>query len=469
MTLLATFKILLYHYTGQDDICIGIPIAGRTWAQLEPLIGFFVNTLVLRTDLSGNPTGRELLRRVRQVTLEAYTHQEVPFEKLVEELHLHRDLSRTPLFQVFFNSAPPPQGRLEFHDLTVSPFELDTGTAKFDLTLYLRETGDGLTATLNYNTDLFEANTISRMLGHFHAILEGIVAQPDKYFATLPLVTDSEPQVHSSCGNRVQPTTPFVPFPKAAIEQSLAERFAQQVRQYPQQLAVKTLQYAWTYTELHQRATQVAHALLTLQGSGAERIALFCDHDAPMLAGILGILQAGKTYVPLDPFSPQDRLTYMLEDAQVRAVLANQRYLASVHALTNGALPVIDLDALDTAGVGEDLSLSIAPETLAYLLYTSGSTGRPKGVMQNHRNVLHFIRVYTNNLHISAADRLSLLPTYSFDAAVMDIFGALLNGATLYPLSLKEAGIAPLAEWLHTQAITIYHSTPTVYRYFVRG
>jgi amino acid adenylation domain-containing protein len=468
MTLLAAFQTLLYRYTGQDEICVGTPSAGRTRVQLEKLIGFFVNTLVLRTNLAGRPTFRELLQRVRRVTLEAYTHQDLPFEKLVEELHLQRDLSRTPLFQVFFNLVPQLHALPEFLGLTWSLYEIDTRTAKFDLTLYLSETSNGLMATLNYNTDLFDASTISRMLSHFHTLLESIAAQPDQHLAALPLVTGTARYGDSSRGNQLRPSTPFVPFVKEEIEQSLAARFAQQVRQYPQHIAVKTLQHSWTYTELYQRAAQVTHALLSLRGHRAEHIALFCDHDAPMLAGIFGALQAGKTYVPLDPFSPPERLAYMLEDAQVCAVLTNQRHLELVHSLTKGSLPLINLDALDPSAPCADMHRPIAPETLAYILYTSGSTGRPKGVMQNHRNVLHFIRVYTNNLHISTTDRLTLLPTYSFDAAVMDIFGALLNGATLYPFSLKEAGFAPLASWLHTEAITIYHSTPTVYRYFVR-
>ena len=213
----------------------------------------------------------------------------------------------------------------------------------------------------------------------------------------------------------------------------------------------------------------MAHTVLNLRTTGEERIALLFDHDAPMIASLLGTLKAGKIYVPLDPLYPAERLSYIFEDSQAGAILTNDRNLAAAQALVAGGVQIINTDHLDTTTPTNDLEIAVEPTSLAYLLYTSGSTGQPKGVMQNHRNVLHFIRAYTNNLRINDDDRLTLLSSYCFDAAVMDIYGALLNGATLYPVDIKADGLIALSEWLNTEKITIYHSTPTVYRYFLNS
>jgi amino acid adenylation domain-containing protein len=467
MTLLAAFKTLLYRYTGMEDVLVGSPISNRNRIEVEGLIGFFVNTLLLRTDLSGTPSFRELLARVRKVALEAYAHQHLPFEDLIEALQPARSLSHPPFFQAFFTLLNVTDDRLELSGLTLTPLEFDTGTAKFDLTLAIVEEANRLTATMNYNTHLFDAATIARMLGHFQTLLSGIVANPDQRLSTIPLLTTTERSRQAQRSNRVQPAHPFVEFPIAAIEQSISDRFAQQVQTYPQHIAVKTRHYEWTYEVLNRRVQEVAHTLLSRCSDGEERIALLFEHDAPMLAGILGVLAAGKTYVPLDPTYPRERLAYMLDDCQASAILTHTRQLACAQSLASATLQLINVDELVGPAIGETIHLPIAPDALAYILYTSGSTGQPKGVMQNHRNVLHFIQVYTNNLHISANDRLSLFSSYSFDAAIMDIFGALLNGATLYPIAVRDEGFDEISTWLRTHEITIYHSTPTVYRYVV--
>lgn len=470
MTLLAVFKTLLYRYMGQNDIIIGAPIANRNHIEIEGLIGFFVNTLVLRTDLSGNPSFRELLRRVREVALEAYAHQDLPFEKLVEELQPARDLSHTPLVQVWFVLQNTSGQALELPGLTVSPLEVNTETAKFDLSLSLADTEQGLFGTLDYKADLFDPTTIKRMVGHLRALLEGIVADPEQRLSELPLLTEAEQLNQILPGNLIRLTNPFIEFKKAEIEQSLPDRFAAQVQKYSQRIAVKTKNYEWTYETLHQLASRIAPTILTRCGSGEGRIALLFEHDAPMIAGILGTLMAGKTYVPLDPFYPEDRLAYILADSQASAILTNNLNQGLAKKLTQDTYQLINIDDIDPATAMGEGNLSISPDTVAYILYTSGSTGQPKGVMQNHRNILHHIRNYTNNLHISACDRLTLLSSYGFDAAVMDIFGALLNGAALYPINIKTGeGLTNLSQWLIEQGITIYHSTPTVYRFFVNS
>ncbi|MGB0383636.1 MAG: amino acid adenylation domain-containing protein, partial [Ardenticatenaceae bacterium] len=261
------------------------------------------------------------------------------------------------------------------------------------------------------------------------------------------------------------------------MEQSIPSRFAEQVRKYTHNIALKTKRYEWTYQQLNERANHIAQAIVDLI-SEAGRIALLFEHDAPMIAGMLGALAAGKTYVPLDPLYPRERLLYILEDSQAQAIVTNNQNLAYARQLSKGTLQVINLDsaspisgrpkANNIEGLGGvERRVAREADQLAYILYTSGSTGQPKGVMQTHRNVLHFMRTYTNNLHISAQDKLTLLSSYSFDAAIMDIFGALLNGATLYPFDLKQNSLQELVEYLIEEEITIYHSTPTVYRHVI--
>lgn len=466
MTLLAALQTLLYRYTGQQDILVGTPVSYRPHAEVEGLLGPFTNTLVLRSNFTGMRSFPELLAQVRDVTLGAFAHQDLPFEKLVEALHPERNLSRTPLFQVCFALQHPRQA-LQSPGLTMSLLEKPTGTSRFDLDISLMDTAQGLRGALEYNAAMFEADSIQQLLEHFQHLLESLVADPTQQLSALLLSPDTTPHHLASRWQHIRPDTPFTAFTKTEIEQSIPERFAMQVKCYPQHVAVKTTHYEWTYATLHRKATQIAHTLWAICETREERIALLFDHDAPMIAAIFGVLQAGKIYVPLDPFTPKERLVSILEDAQARTIVIDNQTQALAQKLTDPTRRLLNIDALDSTAAVEDLCLPVSPTTLAYLLYTSGSTGQPKGVMQNHRNVLHHIRTYTNNLHIHAKDRLTLFSSYGFDAAVMDIFGALLNGATLYPINIREAGLADVSQWLLRHEITIFHATPTVYRAFM--
>jgi amino acid adenylation domain-containing protein len=469
MTLLAAFQTLLSRYTGQEDLVIGSPVAGRNRAEVEGLIGFFINTLVLRGDLHDDPTFKELLRRVREVTLEAYGQQDLPFEKLIEELNLGRDMSRSPLFQVFFNllnaSSESHQTLLTAVQKHVPPpvTKPTVESTKFDLTLYAINQNEHIRLDLVYNTDLFEAATITRMFGHFQTLLEGILANPEQRLSNLPIISEAERQELLSRRNLVRPEIDFIEFDRSGGEQTIVSRFAEQAQLHPENIAVKTDQYEWSYQTLAAMSTQVSRQIVGLP----ERICLLFEHDAPMILGLLAALKAGKTYVPLDPQYPQERLSFILKDAQADAILTNTKNLIAAQKLANETVPVINIDAFNAEAAGEDIAPEIAADTMAYILYTSGSAGQPKGVMQSHRNVLRHIASYTNNLHLNAGDRLTLLSSYSFDAAVMDIYGALLNGATLCPFNVKDEGLNEFAHWLVRQEITVYHSTPTVYRYFV--
>jgi amino acid adenylation domain-containing protein len=469
MTLLAAFKLLLHRYTGEEDLLVGSPIAGRNRAETEKLIGFFLNTLVLRSDLSGDPSFRELLARVRDVALDAFAHQDIPFEKLLQELQPDRDLGRTPLFQVFFNMLTLEGQDLRLQDLTATRVDHSEPYSKFDLTVYVSERGERIHLDFVYNAELFGGARMRQMLEHFQTLLQGIVADPDQRLSDLPLLTDDLRRQLRACHNSVRSTEPFVEFEKETIEQSIADRFDAQVKKYPDHVAVKTRSYQWTYSQLNRTANQIAQTILRACPPGEQRIGLLFEHDAPMIAGILAMLKAGKTYVPLDPSFPAERLAYFLEDSQSTVVLTNRRNIAVAEGLTNRGLQLINADEIDAEVSTDNPDLCISPDTLAYILYTSGSTGLPKGVVQNHRNVLHHIRTYTNSLHLNSDDKLTLFSSYGFDAAVMDIFGALLNGASLHPLDVKQENPPTLFRRVTEEKITVYHSTPSVYRYLTNA
>jgi hypothetical protein len=378
MVLLGAFQVLLSRYSGQEDVAVGTPIAGRNQAETEGLIGFFVNTLVIHTDLSGDPSFREVLSRVREVALGAYDHQDLPFEKLVEELKPERDLSRTPLFQVFFNMVNVPSSRIELPGLTIETIqrssELGEPDSKFDITLYAREREEGIGLRAVYNADLFERDTISVILGHFRTLLEAIAADPERRLSSLSLLNAKERRRLSGWeaigGSRT--AKPFTEWAKEEIEQSIPERFERQVRKHPKNVAVKTPHHEWSYAELDAKANLVAHAILRRTGDGAEeRIALLFGHGAPMVAGLLGILKAGKTYVPLDASHPEERLAYVLDDARVGAVLTDEANLALATTLTEGELQLINIDEPGLAdnsdssvgaADGGDVGLAVEPE-----------------------------------------------------------------------------------------------------------
>lgn len=471
MTLLAAFQTLLYRYTEQDDLVVGTVTTNRKRSEFDELLGFFLNTLVLRTDLSGDPTFRQLLARVRKMTVEALAHDDVPVRRLVKELERDRDPSRNPLFQVMFVLEPPLPAPRPGWDL--SQVDVDAGIARVDLYLELDDRAEGLVGRFRYNSDLFDAASITRMLAHLKILLEGVVANPERAISEYSLCAETENSGDLVRANSVQVVNSFTPFAKEEIEQSIISRFAGQVKKYPDHIAIKSRNHEWSYDLLNRIANRVARSILDRVGEGQERIALLFEHDAPMVAALLGTMKAGKTYVPLDPAYPQERLAHILADSQAVALLTNSKSIALARTLTGEGLQLINIDSTKWTDPDSDrksdINVSRDPDDLAYLLYTSGSTGQPKGVMQNHRNVLHFIQAYTNNLHISADDRLTLVSRYCFDASVMDIYGALLNGATLYPIDIKEEGLAGLAEWISNEKITVYHSTPTVYRYFVNS
>jgi amino acid adenylation domain-containing protein len=419
MTLLAAFQVLLARHAGQDDIVVGCPIAGRTQVETEGLIGFFANTLLLRTDLSGAPTFRELLARVREVTLGAYAHPHVPFEKLVEALSLARSPGRSPLFQVMLVLENARTSSLSLGEVSLAPIEVDTGTAKLDLTLTIQEADEGLEAALEYATDLFDAPTIERMGGHLEVLLRSALADPGASITALPLLTTTERRRLLVTWNDTAREVP--------LDRSIHALFAAQAARTPAAVAVVFEHQRLTYAELLARSTALARRLRAL-GVGPEvPVGLCASRSIDLVVGLLGILAAGGAYLPLDPAYPRERLAFMLEDAGA-PVLVTQRSLAS--SLPAQGARIALLDAMDASldGDGEAPRGDGGGESLAYVIYTSGSTGQPKGVMVGHRSVLNFFTAMDACLGDPAPGVWLALTSISFDISVLELLWTLTRG-----------------------------------------
>jgi surfactin family lipopeptide synthetase A len=416
MTLLAAFKTLLYRYTGNEDIVVGSPIANRNRTEIERLIGFFVNTLVLRSRLDGNPTFEELLSRVREVALGAYSHQGLPFDVLVEELQPQRSLSYTPLFQVMFVLQNAPMSEIELSGLNLSLLENDNGTAKFDLTLFMEETDAGIVGTFEYSTDLFEADTIQRMSEHLQTLLVGIVSDPQQQLWELPLLSEAE-KTQLAKWNDTQVAYP---------QQCIHELFVAQVERTPDAVAVVCGAEQLTYKELNQRANQLAH-YLRLLGVGKEVLVGICvERSLDMIVGLLGILKAGGAYLPLDPAYPQQRLAFMLADAGVSFVICHQSFVDRFDKMT---VVCIDTDWHRIAQASRENPVSeTTAENLAYAIYTSGSTGKPKGVLGLHQGAVNRFHWMWETYPFTEGEVCCQKTSLNFVDSVWEIFGSLLQG-----------------------------------------
>jgi amino acid adenylation domain-containing protein/thioester reductase-like protein len=422
MVLLAAFKVLLWRYSGQQSLCIGTPIANRRRVELERLIGFFVNTLVLRTDLSGSFSFSEFLRQVREVCLGAQTHQDLPFERLVEEIAPVRDMSCSPLFQVMFVLQNAPEAVLEIQGLQITPLEVDIHSAKFDLTLSITERENGLEAWFEYSTDLFDAPTIARMAGHYGTLLEDILSSPDTLLGDLRLLTEVERHYLLVEWNANEAEYPQ--------DQCLHELFEAQVEKTPEAIAVVHKNQALTYAELNIRANQLGHHLRIL-GVGPEFLVGICTEPSlEMIVGILGILKAGGAYVPIDPGYPRERKAYQLANSAPRIVLTQARWMGD---LLQGDIKNIcleqDWDVIAQYPVSAPAHRN-APGNLAYIIYTSGSTGKPKGVQITHRNAVHSTWARFDYYHRPVRCFL-LLSSFAFDSSVVGIFWTLSQGGCL--------------------------------------
>ncbi|MEG5038044.1 MULTISPECIES: amino acid adenylation domain-containing protein [unclassified Microcoleus] len=513
MTMLAAFKTLLYHYAQQEDIVVGSPIANRNRSEIEALIGFFVNSLVLRTDLSGNPTFQELLNRVKEVALGAYAHQDLPFEKLVEELHPDRALNQNPLFQVAFALQNAPGNQLELPELTLSPQQLDVGTARFDLEFHLWErspnssgsnqspsnklwvdSSEGISGMVIYSADLFDEATISRMLGHFQTLLERIVTNPEQRIANLQYLSDKE-RYHLlvECNNT-----------QADYPQDLCihQLFEMQADRTPDAVALVFGEERVTYRELNLRSNQLARYLQKM-GVGAEvLVGLCCGRSLDLIVGMLGILKAGGAYLILDPSYPAERSSFMLKDAQVSVLLTRQGInslsnsesrlktteggqvssrLQPTSAMSQGIYSLVDdgeVQNLETQSddkihhprvvfldtdwemisqeIADNPTSAATAPNLVYAIYTSGSTGKPKGVEIEHGSLLNLVFWHQREFGVSAGDRATQIAAIGFDACGWEIWPYLVAGASIYfPEDDIRRDPEKLQNWLVSKAITI--------------
>lgn len=457
MTLLAAFQVLLYRYTGQTDIVVGVPVANRHWPASEELIGTLVNTLVLRVDLDGDLTFRRLLQRVREVALAAYAHQDLPFARLVAGLRPQRDTSHSPLFQVMFDYTNIPVPAIELPGLSWDAVQVDRGAAQFDLTLAVTNTERMRRLGFEYNTDLFDDGTISRMLAHLQMLLTGIVSDPDTPVSRLPLLTDAERQQLLVEWNRTR-----MDYPQ---DRGLRQLFEARVERTPDKVAVVFAGERLSYRELNQRANRLARYLQTL-GVGTETlVGIGLQRSLQMVVALLGVLKAGGAYVPLDPNFPRRRLSAMVADARVKLLLTQQSF---VHLFQETAVELVclDRDWPTIAGYeGTNLSHRTNAGDLAYVIYTSGSTGRPKGVQIEHGAVVNFLTAMQKEPGLTAQDVLLAVTTLSFDIAVLEIFLPLVTGARLVLVDGETAVDGRrLAEALADSGATVMQATPATWR-----
>ncbi|PHV07123.1 non-ribosomal peptide synthetase [Janthinobacterium sp. BJB412] len=455
MVVAAAFQALLARYSGQDDQIVGVGVANRRREEMEPLVGFFVNTLALRTDLSGDPSFRQLLGRVKEGTLGAYSHQDLPVERLLEELNLERSLSHSPLFQamLFFQNFPPQEVKLQ--GLSLLPTEhgaLDAGTARADLTLFAGEEDGGLSLYLEYATDLFDGATIDAFAGHLVQLLRSAVAAPQLALSTLEILAPDERRQLLHDWNASAQLVP----PQGSVH----AMFEAQAARTPDAVAVRHLGRSVSYAELDGRANALARALAARNVGPGDLAGLFVRRAPEMLVALLGILKAGAAYLPLDPAYPAERLAFMLEDSAASVVVTEGALLGQLPAQAPATLLLDGLGAADEAP-----AVALGADAPAYVIYTSGSTGRPKGVLLPHRAVVNFLASMARRPGMTAADRVCAVTTLSFDIAVLELLLPLTLGASVEIAdSATAADGAALARLIDSSGATYMQATPATWR-----
>ncbi|MGB6031939.1 MAG: amino acid adenylation domain-containing protein [Bacteroidota bacterium] len=461
MLLLAAFQALLSRYSGQEDICIGTPIANRTQAEVEGLIGLFINTLVLRGDLRGDPTFSDLLKRVRELTLGAYAHQDLPFETLVDSLQLNRDMSHTPLFQVMFILQNVPQRIEVLPDIHLSQVNVEMGTATFDMTMSVTESPEGILASMEYNTDLFDATTIRRLMRHFAHLLGGVASDPGQRLSQLPVLSRvEEHQIVREWNIRRQD------LPARCVHQLIETEAASQ----PDNIAVVSGDARMSYGELNSRANKLARHLMKL-GAGPEvRVGMCMEKSLEMIIGVLGVLKSGAAYVPLDPAQPPERLEYMVRDSN-SAILLTQADLVDSLPFVTGPVLCLDRDwSLVDEEPDGDLALEVPFESLAYMIYTSGTTGKPKGTIVSHRSLLNAYLAWEKEYTLKGVARSHLqMANFAFDVFSGDFVRALCSGGKLV-LCRREylLDAERLYDLMVREEVTIAEFVPAVLRNLIQ-
>lgn len=509
MVLLAGYMTLLAQLADQEDVVVSSPVAGREHEDVKGLIGFFLNTLIFRGQIGEEMEFGQVLIRIRENTLQALEYQGYPFELFAQEAGLEQNPIVPSVTSLFFNMLNFATSGQDQFSPSKPIHSLIGAKMKFDLGCYVQEYANGLEIDCHYRTGLFRPTTIAYIMSEYQRLLVEIGENPWRRVAEFDLFSVTRLEEQNTLDSPITASVPISTVSAANADytntmsceettSTLVNIFEAQVSKYPEKLAVQGRKGFYTYRELNQIANRIAHELIAVQEASKKtirdldnqlaavrennlnlelsqsQVALLFEHDLELVAGILGVLKAGEVYVPLDPAYPEQRLVEILLDARVTQIVTNEQNLFLAKRLVTISnqqeINIINLNQLQLKPEENqnNPNVAIASEQLAYLLYTSGSTGKPKGVMQSHKNVLHFIRTYTRRLQISPDDNLTLFSSFGFDAAVMDIFGAILNGAALYIYNLKEDGnLVHLSQWLQEEQITIYHSIPMVFRFFV--
>lgn len=459
MLLLSAFNVMLWRYTNQDDIVVGTVKSDRNRPEFESLFGTLINTLVIRTNLADNPRFDSFLARVRETALDAYSHYRYPFGNLVERVSTSNDLSRHPLFQVAFVMEPALE--VDKTDWTISQLEVQDGTSKFDLTLEVEARSEGIVGRFEYSTDLFDRETIVRMIGHLQTLLENIVENPERRLSDLHLLTAVERQQLLSDWNGTATTYPS--------DKCIQNLFGEQVARTPDAVAVIDDKRELTYSALNDRANQIAHYLGSKGVIPGDLVGLYMHRSVEMVIVILGILKSGAAYVPLDPDYPAQRLEFMLEDAQIPLVMTQQSLLGGLPPSEREYFCLDrDRNLIDRQSI-EDPVCKASPENTAYVLYTSGSTGTPKGVRVSHRSVNGLV-CGTDYVSIDASDTVAQVSNTSFDAATFELWGALLNGARL--VIVEKAALLSGEQFkqrLHARGVTILFLTTALFNQYARN
>lgn len=461
MTLLAAFQALLYRYTGQEDIVVGSPIANRNRTEIEGLIGFFVNTLVLRSNFSGHPTFKELLARVREMALGAYAHQDLPFEKLVEELHPERNLSHTPLFQVLFNMVNQADSKLDLLGLTAEPLSSSTSESKFDLTLYAIEQKDEVHLDLVYRVDLFSESWMTFFLQQYRHLLEQIVSAPEKLVRSYSLVTPE---------SRV-----LLPDPSAVLaeppQELVTNKFLSWAKQTPAQPAVSQGEQTWTYEQLAERAVTFARVLRMSGLETGDVVAVHGRRSFGLVVGMIGTLLSGGVLLLIDYNLPNQRKQLMLKEAGAREILSigdegENAWVNADHDLDILSVDAATGSAIDTKSRADLTTISlpeVSPDDPAYIFFTSGTSGIPKAVLGCHKGLSHFLKWQRETFAIGPKDRIAQLTSLSFDAVLRDIFLPLTSGATLcLPGLSDDPGSDDTIRWLKHERISVLHTVPSL-------
>ncbi len=454
MTLLAAFQTMLHRYTGIDDIVVGTPVAGRTRVETEGLIGLFVNMLAMRGDLAGDPSFRELIGRTRDRAFEAYAHQDLPFDSVVESLHPERNLSYPPIVQVTFQVRNYPLEDSRLDGLQVEEIDFDPGVAQFDLSLEVTEKSRSLFCKLIYNRDLFDRETIVRMAAHFQTLLDSIANEPDAHISRLPMLTSAE---------RNQLIVEWNDARHEYQPECVHPLFEAQVERTPDAIAVTFEGEQLTYREFNERANRLAHHLMKVGVPAGALVAICVERSLEMVVGLIGILKAGAAYVPLDPNFPRQRLDFMLEDSGARVLVTTSRLAGK---FTESSMRVVRLEELDAriASEARNPQVPVTPDDNAYVIYTSGSTGTPKGVEVTHRNVSRLFAATESWFGFNSSDVWTLFHSYAFDFSVWEIWGALLYGGRLVVVPfLTSRSPGAFYELLRREQVTILNQTPSAF------